>query len=508
MPLTQITNENFIQFVCKNRSNLLYLLFAIILSPVLWLMFKHYYPYPNVIFDSYYYIQAAILNSDVNAWPIGYSKFLRLIGLFSHSPNVLLTTQYFFLVLSFLFFFFSLRFFLQLGKWISLILFLFLLLNPIFFYTCNLILSDTLFTGLSILWFTQLLWIVCRPRPYMVFTHAILLVITFSTRYSALYYPLAACLFFILSPQRVSFKIAGIGLQFLLVGCFILYTIHRTEVTFGVKEFSPFGSWKIASNALYMYGHVKPEKSEQMPVKFQPLEKMVRQYFDNPHEKIELMDADPTWGSYYMFIYPPSPLIGYMQRKYGASTLPLDYKQFAPMGPLYKDYGNYLIRKYPAAFAQYVVWPNVKLYAVPHPEVFADSINPFYLRKDTLGTYVKTWFGLTNITVPVKKIRLRSLILSPYPILNTLVHILFVTAFLGFFLLDGYKRIRRPYSYALLAIAVLWLGNFFFGIITAGGLLRYQLFITVVEFSFALFFIEFIARSDSKEYPLLKGDSV
>jgi hypothetical protein len=491
-----VEHSHFLQFVFKKKTNRLYLLFATVLSIGLWLIFKQAYPYPNIIFDSYYYIQAAILKSDVNAWPIGYSKFLRLIGLFSHSPNVLLTTQYFFLILSFLFFFFSLRFFLRLGKWTSLFLFLFLMLNPIFFYTCNLVLSDTLFTGMSILWFTQLLWIVCRPRPYMIVTHAILVLITFSTRYSALYYPLAACIFFLLSPQRISLKIAGIALQFLVVGSFILYTINRTEAVYGVKDFSPFGSWKIASNALYMYGHIQPKKTEQMPVKFQPLDKMVRKYFDSPHEKVELMDADPTWGSYYMFIYPPSPLIEYMQSKYGTSPLPLDYKQFAPMGPLYKEYGNYLIRKYPAAFAQHVVWPNVQLYAIPHPEVFADSINPFYLRKDTLGSYVKTWFGLTNITIPVEKIRLRSYVLAPYPILNTLVHILFIASFLGFFVLNGYKRIGKPYSYALLAIAGLWLGNFFFGMITAGGLLRYQLFITVIEFSFALFFIEFIARED------------
>lgn len=497
MPVAPIT---FTDFVFKNRTNRLYISFALILSIGGWLIFKHFYPYPNIIFDSYYYIQAAILNSDVNAWPIGYSKFLRLTGIFTHSANALLTIQYFFLTVSFLFFFFTLRFFFKLGKWTSLVLFLFLMLNPIFFYTGNLVLSDTIFTGLSLLWFSQLVWIVCRPRPWMIFTHAVLLVITFSTRYSALYYPLAACLFFILSPQRLGWKIAGIALQFIFVGSFMLYTIHRTEAVYGVKEFSPFGSWKIASNALYMYEHVQPKKSEVIPVKFQPLDSMVRQYFDSPHEKVDLMDADPTWGSYYMFIYPPSPLIGYMQRKYGVSILPLDYKNFAPMGPLYKEYGNYLIRKYPAAFAKYVVWPNVQLYAIPHPEVFADSVNPFYLRKDTLGSYVKTWFGISNITVSKQRIQLRSQILAPYPILNTLVHIIFIASFLGFFVLDGYKKLQRPYAYALVSIAVLWLGNFFFGMITAGGLLRYQLFITIVEFAFALYFVGFIAKMDDKAH--------
>lgn len=487
---------DFIHFI-RNRNNRLYIWSAIAISVLLWLVFKHLYPYPNIIWDSYFYTDAAVDNADVNYWPIGYSKFIRFIGLFSHAPNVLLTTQYFFLEGCFLYFFLTLRYFFRLRKWASNILFFFLLLNPIFFYISNFVLSDTLFTGISLLWFCQLIWIIFCPRPYMIFTHALLVLLAFSTRYYALYYPFAACLFFLLSRQPISWKITGILLQFILVGWFIRYTTNKMEATVGVKQFSPFGGWKLASNALYMYDHVHPDKSDSIPQQFQELDKRVRKYFDSPHEQVSLLNMDASWGSFYMFIYPPSPLVEHQFVQFDRDTVTSTFKKFSSMGPLYEAYGNYLIRKYPAAFAQYIVWPNIILYMQPHPEVFADSTNPFFLDPD-LGVKTQKWFGLKTMTIPQTYIRLRTKILSPYPILNALIHIIFITSCIGFFSLNGYKRIKKPYSYAILSITGFWLCNYGFTILSAGSLLRYQLFISIIEFAFALFFIEFIC-SDADE---------
>ena len=499
MPMIRPTDHlqtDFIHFIW-NRNNRLYIWSATVISIVLWVVFKHFYPYPNIIWDSYSYIDAAVDNADVNNWPIGYSKFIRFIGLFSHAPNVLLTTQYFFLEVCFLYFFFTLRFFFRLGKWTSNILFFFLLLNPIFFYISNLILSDTLFTGISLLWLCQLIWIIFRPRPYMIFTHALLVLLAFVTRYYALYYPFAACLFFLLSRQQLPWKIAGIVLQFIFVGWFIQYTINKMEATTGVKQFSPSGGWKLANNALYMYDYVKPDKNEPIPEKFRELHKLVRKYFDSPHEKQSLLKIEPTWGSFYMFMYPPSPLMEYQLIKYAKDTATSDFKKFSAMGPLYEAYGNYLIRKHPAAFVKHIVWPNVILYMNPHGEVFSDSDNPFYLRPD-MGVKTQKWFGLKTISIPPTHIRLRAKILSPYPILNALIHIIFITSCIAFFFINGYKK-TKPYSYAILAITGLWLCNYVFTILSAGSVLRFQLFISIVEFAFALFFIEFISNYEDEK---------
>jgi len=306
-----------LSYIWRHRINRLYLFSALGISLILLLLFKLIYPYPNLVMDSYYYIRAAAYNADVNAWPIGYSKFLQLVGLFTHSHMVLVCLQYLFLEMALLLFFFTLRFFFHLGGLVSNILFVFFFVNPLFLYTGNLIMADSLFNGLSILWITQLLWIIYRPRPYMIVTHAILLLITFTVRYNALYYPLVAAIAFALSRQKLRLKLAGIGLPVILVVSFILYTSHKMEEYCGVRQFSPFGGWKLANDALYMYAHVQGGKPDTMPTRFRSVDQIVRKYFELSHDPGDLMRPDVFHGSPFMF---SGPLMYYMIRLYGQDT--------------------------------------------------------------------------------------------------------------------------------------------------------------------------------------------
>src|SRR5712691_5342017 len=106
-----VAMPTFLHFIWGQRINRIYLWSALGISLILLALFKMLYPYPNLVMDSYYYIRAAATNADVNAWPIGYSKFLQLVGLFTHSPMVLVCLQYLFLELSLLILFFTLRLF-------------------------------------------------------------------------------------------------------------------------------------------------------------------------------------------------------------------------------------------------------------------------------------------------------------------------------------------------------------------------------------------------------------
>jgi len=259
---------SFISFINNERGNRIYLFLTIGISVVLWTAFKLCYPYPNMVLDSYHYVQAAVSNADVNAWPIGYSKFIRLAGSVSHSPIFLVTLQYLLMQMALLFFFFSIRFFLNPTAWSSNFLFGFLFLNPIFIYTCNIILSDALFIALSIIWFTHLLWVIYTPRAYMIFTHALILLLTFTVRYNALYYPLAASLAFMLCRHSIWFKAGGILLQCLLLGIFILFTSYKMHSITGERQFTAFGGWKLANDALYMYEHVHDSRDQNIPEKF------------------------------------------------------------------------------------------------------------------------------------------------------------------------------------------------------------------------------------------------
>jgi hypothetical protein len=506
MPANYI-DKGFLPFVFRNTTNLIYVGLCVSISIAIWVVFKVFYPNPNVIFDSYYYIYAAYFNENVSAWPVGFSKILRLIGMFSRSIDAVLIVQYVFLQLSFLYLFFSTRYFFKIGEWASILLFIFLFLNPIYIYTCNLVLSDAIFLGLSLIWLVNLLWIIYKPQPYMIFTQAILVLVLFTIRHSALYYPIIGCAAWLLSNQRIGYKIAGIILPGLLVGGFMLYTINANQQLFGVNQFSPFQGWKVASNALYIYEHVPEKKVKPVPAKFQELDSAVKNYYHSKHEPVSIFNPDASWGSYYMFMYP-SPLLTYRDRKFVPDGKFLINEQtLSKLGPLYKDYGSFILKKYPYEYARYFVIPNMYIYMMPYPEVYYDSYNPFTVQQDTLGVVASKWFGQFSLDAPPENIAFRAALFSHYPLVNTFTHFLFIIGLLGFVLFKGHKKLSYVYVKCIALVGFLWLVNFAFIVLASASLLRYQLFITVVEFTFMLVFAEYIFLSDKEDYPLLgKGN--
>lgn len=490
----------FFSFVWRCRTNRGYLIGAIALTTVLWTLFKILYPHPNVIFDSYNYVRAAALNWNFNAWPIGYSKFLQLFAFFSHSANLLVCLQYVFLESACLVFFFSWLFLFRPGRFITWILFILLFANPLLLYCCNYIISDPLFIGLSLLWITQLLWIICQSRVYMIFTHALLLGMAFTVRYNALYYPFIAALAFVLSQRKIWYKVAGICLPLVMVWGFIQFTSNQVKAFSGEKQFSAFGSWKLANDALYIYARVLPDHPKDIPEKFRDLDSMVRLYFQHTNEPVDILYNDFTSGSYFMYALN-SPLVTYMEKHYGGGWPFLNTKKYWMVAPLYQSYALFLIRKYPGAFSRYFLSPNFLRYYAPPGEIFGSRV-PFELNESYGGPYLRKVLNITTIKTKASSVDLSIKILTIYPPIMAIGHFGFIFGLLGFLSLRGYRRIGNPYNYCVLLIAVLWCCDLAFSVLSAGIVLRYQIFVMVPELAFGSYFIEYVYRTFNKRMPV------
>ncbi|SFW89977.1 hypothetical protein [Chitinophaga sancti] len=473
----QLSNNKSLQ----NRTYITYSIIAVMLSAIIWSLFKIYYPYPNLTFDSYYYIEAAISNSDVSTWPVGYSKFIRLIGSFTHSGNALVTVQYFILQFSLLFLFLSIRIIFVLKKWIYVIIFIFIFINPLFLFGSNHIMSDTLFTALSMLWVGQLIWLIYNPKPYMILTHAILLVMIFTIRYSAIYYPVISICIFMLSDQPLKWKILGIFLMILFIEGFIQYTNHKMELVTGSRQFSYTGGWKQANNALYMYEHTFKQNKGSIPSRFKVIDSITQRYFSEPHAQVDLLEhLDVTQGTWYTS-FSPSPLRQYMKVSKGIAPATSDFKKLAYFGPFYKDYGNYLIKKYPLEFVKYVVAPNIFTYYFPILEIYDTDNLAFSLMNTDFSLKTQQWFNLTTISVPESLIHLRAVILAPYGLIFTVVHICFLFTFIAFLFIGGYKDTIRIYAITISMLATICILNFLFIILIAPSVLRFQLTVFILE---------------------------
>lgn len=483
-------------------STIIYTISAFTCIIGLWILFKHYYIYPNITYDSYYYIDAAVSNVDVSFWPIGYSKYIRLIGLISHNANFLVFSQYFILELSLLYFFISTRFIFNLSIPSSCILFIFLFINPAFIYGSNHILSDFLFTGLSTIWSTLLLWVIYRPRTYLLYLQAFLLIIIFTIRYNALYYPIILFVALVLTQLPLTQKVISFFFTCFLLGSFIIFTSWKMKELTGVWQFSHTSGWKNASNALYLYENVYKNDHSPIPQKFQGVDKMVRKYFDQPHEQVDLFHVDISAGSYYKSV-GWSPLMLYMDSLYNKNDIPF-FNQLSLIAPLYNEYGSYIIKNHPLAFLKYVVLPCTEIYLIPWHEIYTINYPAFLIWKDGLGISAQKWFGLNTLLIPLKYVQLRESIMAPFPLIFTMIHLIFVLSLISFLSLKGYKRLKRIYIYTLSPLVLTCFINFIFFILLAPSVLRFQLPIIVLELLCSLVFLEFLLLSESKKYSLGK----
>ncbi len=493
----------FHRLYAKNK---VYIWSALCVSILLLTGFKIIYPYPNMVLDSYYYVLGAINHADVSPWAIGYSWFLRVLGIFTHSPLALVVFQYLLLAASLIVLFLTLTEILRLSKVTRWIIFPFFFCDPLLFYCSNFVMADALFISFSVLWISLLLWMLYWPRPWMLWVHTALILLVFCVRYNALYYPVVAALALLMSQYSWRQKLIGTAAQLVVIGGFIGYTSMRVGQVSGVSQFSPFGNWKMANDALYMYGHIYQDDNSPVPAKFTVLHQTVRDYFQKVGQVDNLLNfRSQFYGSQYMFTYG-TPLVSYKVSLYGEDSEFVNFKKMAAVGPLYGEYGAYLIKKFPGAFLEYFVGPNAIRYAFPPMEAFG-SLPPFFLRSDYLGQASRTWFGLHTLTVSWDRIRLRGKILRPYQTIVFFIHVLFVLSLLGFIIVKGMRTLSPVERNSLIVLASLWLFDLGFNLTAAATVMRYEIFLLMVEFGLICFLIgkTFFARSDAKNLHIIKS---
>ncbi|HWB90402.1 MAG TPA: hypothetical protein VG605_01060 [Puia sp.] len=487
----------FKEYLLKDRLNKTLLIIISAALIIQFTVFKLLYPFAGFINgDSYVYLQSAYLNSDINTYPIGYSKFLRLFSVFSRSDTALVALQYLMIQTSALWFIFTLCYFYRPKNGFKIIMLTFVVLNPVFLYLSNYISSDSLFLALSLVWFTLLLWILQRSTLKLVLLQSLVLFLAFMVRYNALYYPIFSTVALLLTRQPLKLKLTGIFSSLLLVSLFIGYTANRYHQLTGVREFTPFSGWQMANNAMYAYRYVDSSKRKQPPAKFRDLDKMVTTYYDTSRDlrkhPWEMIEA----STMYMWD-PRSPLQKYMKRQFKTDSSAPILKKWASMAPLYADYGKYLIREYPLTYFKYYLVPNaIKFYSPPGE--FLDTYN---MGRDTVGKIIQAWFGYKSKKVRTAFKDFKVNALEFMPILAGTMDAIFLFSLMFTAILNGQDR-HSMLSKIILLAGILWLMNFGFSVLASPVTLRYQLFGIVITSIFSVLLVDQIYKKAFVDTPM------
>lgn len=481
---------SFKEYLFSIRENRLFLVIGIAVVFIQLIVFKFFYPFAGFINgDSYIYIETAYHNFIVNTYPIGYSKLLRLISVFTHSDNVVVAFQYLLIEASTMGFLFTLFYFYCPARITKILLFSFMIINPVYLYLANYISSDAFFLALSLIWFTLLIWIMKRPTNKLIVVNSLILFLAFTVRYNALFYPAIGVVALLLTKRKILMNLIGFGVSLLLIVLFIQTTSLKYKEISGFRQFTPFTGWQMANNALYAYRYVDSSHRKDVPPKLQELDKVVRHYFDTSRD-VRTHPSELLIASTVYMWDPRSPLLIYMERGFKKDSMASALKKWSTVAPLMKEYGSFLIKSYPNEFARYYLVPNaVKYYAPP-----VEFLDHYSTGVDSVNETTRIWFNYKSrkITCHFKDFKVNTL--DFYPVLTGTMNVVFFLSTISFILLRGYKYSIQMRD-GLLLVVSLWIVNFGFSVFASPIALRFQLFPILVSLSFTFLLVEFLVKA-------------
>ena len=488
-----ITNQPFIKWLVQDKENKRLFWFSLVIMIASFGWLKIVYPYPNFMPpDSYSYVEAAYKNDFINQWPIGYSKFLRLVSVFSRSHLLLVALQYLLLMASVLYLLFSIRYLLTPGIWLFRGLFAISIINPLLPHITNFVSSDCLFAALSLVWFTQLLWIIAQPGLRLLVFHAVILLLAFTVRFSAIWYPFISISIILLHNLPKKTKWLGFGSILILLLTFIGSTQYEYYKKTGTAQYSPFGGWQMAANALYAYAYARPVDPETVPEYFHHLHTMVNQHMDSLRKLANRPDEEI--GLYYLWNLQ-SPLIIYGKYRWNGDLKTPQFTKWASRGPQYGAYGRWLLKEYPGLYLKHFAWPNLLRYYKP-PPLFMGMYNLLGAKADSIAV---TWFNWKNNELPIRLADRNIYIMDHIQTGLAIINPLFLAGCLLFLCFSGLKQCSKTSKYLLICMLLVWGSNCVFSVLSAPTELRYQIFPVVITIPFCFLFMSWIIRSFQSE---------
>lgn len=470
--------KTFKQYLLQ-KDNKKLLFTASVIGIVYLFILRLLYPVPSFYSDSFTWIGAANTGQPVTFRPVGYSKLLMFLRLFSTSDLPLVLAQYASNILANLFLFFTFTFLFPFKKSFRQILYVLLVVNPFYVFYSNYISADAFFNCCAVIWFTLLIWIMHRPSWPLIIAQLAFLCALFELRYNAIFFPAISTLAVSISKMPAVKKAVSIAVSFALIAAIVIITTYVTKNFTGTKTFSAFSGWQLANNALHVIQHDKIDTSQIKDKKAKDFTAFAVHFFDTARQTF------PDSGATAVFMWHiNSPLKTYMYtfRQPGWTY----FKTWNALGPVYNEFGKTIIRQKPLSYLQHFVVPNVQAYFFPPPEIYQTYMED----KDTIAQIACKYFHYkSNKTAPHHPVVYAAMFM-PSLYLFIGVNIIFILACIAYLVLGQYKKQPVLYNQTLLTFTAFYIANFFFVVLLAPSVFRYHIFILTLSFPILLYLLQ------------------
>jgi hypothetical protein len=419
--------DSFLRFMLIKDQKYQFIVFFIIYI-ILYNLLTYLNPYPASISDSGAYVNAAITNRIDTYRPFGYSQFLISIHKWSTSIHFLVTVQFFINAISTLLFVFSVKYFFQQKSKITFYLFAFFaIFSPLTLYLTNTVLSDSLFTSLTLLWITAGLWILFDQnniRKYIFYIiHIILLFYLINIRYTGLVYlPITILLVFLVFYRRNLY----LGLILSIIPIFLVFGYYSKQkaTIYGlvhVDTFSGFSGWQLANNALHCIPDIDLDVSgikDRQVKEFAELAVKAKASI----ALVEKPSAKFMWDK-------TLPLKEYCISEVTRTNNPYIYQWNYLGANVYSKFGSYVIKKYPITFAKNYLLPNT--WAALYP--VHDQIVKRFRIDGISDELMRDWFELPQSEKVITKSKIFENIFFLIPISRLVIWFLVFAALIMLF---------------------------------------------------------------------------
>ncbi|KAA5533611.1 hypothetical protein F0919_13815 [Taibaiella lutea] len=484
----QIKEPGFFEYIFRNKQNQRLLLIAFAANIIMFFIFKMFCPNAFFVSDSNAYVLAAIQSNEVMYRPYGFSKFLQLVHSFSNGLDFFIWVQFLLLFVAGQFAFYSVdylfRFKNEIFKKVS---WFFITFNPILFLLANFVLSDAVFTALTVVYITLLLWVVSRPNWWVIILQAIVLYWAFQIRYAALYYPVLTVIAFLLSNKsNIATKAIGMLVTFLLIFASYKHIKSQVNEVTGVDVFSGFSGWQMANNVLGLYPHINTSADEFDTPEEKLLDSISHIYVDSIDEKSLQIVKDGKLISGFLWD-KKGPLKVYLFNhiyKYRVNYFTSWYQ----VSEIFGDFGKTVIKNHPGAFFEYYLWPNTKNYFWPDSEDFgAYTVSNGLIPDDTKEWFdIKTKQDLDSIPDFQKVVSIYSTALNCLlAFLNLILPVLYY--------INRKKILTQDTTNEKKSVIFWWLMvgcNMAFSIFAAMIVLRYECLLLIIGFGFPMIMLD------------------
>ncbi len=392
----------FIKFIFHS-SNRKVLAFIVCYHLLLAFIFNWAYPFAISSYDTPNYMLAAQLKEFCGYRPYGYSFFINFCTFFWQSVYSIVFFQSLFFLIASLSFIFTIQYFFPSKSKRNFYLFIFLLcisFNP--FFLNNVLISDSLFISLSLLWVSSFIHLIYAQKiNFSLFLFNFLVCFLASkVRYAGLIYPVIGVLVTILI-YRKKIGIMALGAGGFILVFLIVYNqgINQNKEKYGVPIFSAFGGLAQLNNASVLIPKAKSGFRNQ---ELDLLETYFKKQPDSLFTTEKVLTGTLIWGNMYpQKIY--TNFISKRNKDKGYLTC------YVYCGKLYSEYASHLIKNNTSLYLSKFYFPNLLRAVYPKKDDInggltlktdkntAKVCNADFTyslpRKDIFGDFFAAWSG-------------------------------------------------------------------------------------------------------------------